>query len=237
MAANRESHTTDPNATLGGKFQIAGKTVANIPQVEANTRALRVTRRDGNAMRFGGAYMAGGRTTQLSSYVGPGVLMAFIWPSSTGIAIINKVTVSVNNSAAAATAGVWTLKMTRASAYTAGPGTGTKTVISPVHFGTLRATNYEPQATIWLGLPGPLTGATQTLDTNPLGIIIVGGRGGAVNETIIPYTNLFEARPGDPPLILQGNQGFDINLTTPANNCNPEMSCLIYWEEYAIGAY
>lgn len=238
MAANRESHITDPNATLGGKFQIAGKTVANIPQVEANTRTLRGTLRPTDTLTFGGAYMVSG-DTGVSSNLQTATWLSFVWNHFARVAVIKKVLISCVNVAAGNSAGQWTFRMLRSSAYTVPPGTGTKTILAPTSIGILRNKFLEPQATVWIAASGStLTGMTQTVDTNPVGIVrsaIIASIG--AGNVIPPQTPIFDARPGEQTLVLHGNQGFDLTMINPAADSNPRMAATIYWEEYAMVAY
>lgn len=237
MAANRESHVTDPNSTLGGKFQIAGKTVANIAAVEANTRALRIMLRSRD-VTLTGSYSAASDTGDISTTALSAIrLYSAIWQNANSFAVIRSVAVGYALGAVnTLSAGANSFKMTRASAYTAAPG-GTKTIVSPAsHNNELRTRFGESCLTVYQATAATgLTSPTETVDTQGVGVMYFHNGTGSGQTLIPPGTEIFSAWPGQPSLVLNQNQGFDIICTTTSATSQViRASFAMHWEEYAL---
>ena len=203
--------------------------------VETNTRAVRVSHwpRD-HVLNGGGGYrmatisgvMAAGTATSL------GKLFAARWaPTNTALlAAIRKIEVSVGE-VTAFTAGFCSLQAFFARAYTAADGTGATASTMTTNNGKLR-TSYPTSAGMVLqtATTGLISGGTSTLDAQPFGIA-----SGSVVATsgappwVMPVT-LFEAKPGETPLVLANLEGVVIQAIFPATGtCT--LGYNITWDE------
>jgi hypothetical protein len=81
-----------------------------------------------------------------------------------------------------------------------------------------------------------LSAGTRTLDAAPLAAINVPVPATTVSTILVPLRNLYEARPGDWPLVLAANEGFVIQATVPATGIW-NFSCNVEWDEVAASAY
>jgi hypothetical protein len=136
--------------------------------------------------------------------------------STANVYLVKRVLITMGGLATAFTAGQGTFNMFAARTFTASDSTGTA--------GTLTGNNSKLRtsfatmglADIRISTTAALTAGTRTLDTDPMASITLGI--GAVISTIYiqPNTILWQAPPGEQPLILAQNEGFVIQATVPA---------------------
>lgn len=196
--------------------QIQGFTIANLVEVEANSRALRVTPR---AEDFGtlGVYSEG----QTSGLMAAGLaaaspIFAARWGDATRFALIKRVIFSAGNDVTVFTAGTALFKLFVARSFSVADTGGTS--ITPVtNENKLRATGMGTTlfSDIRMSSTATLTAGTRTKDANPIGVLAAGIPAVAGSSILLPNA-LWEVLPGDYPLILAQNEGLVIEATVPA---------------------
>ena len=203
--------------------------------VETNTRAARVAVRPlDHVLNGGGAYrmgtisgiMAAGTATSL------GKLFAARWaPTNTALlAAIRKIEVSVGELTAFA-AGFTSFQVFMERAYTAADATGATASTMTTNNGKLR-TSYPTSAgmVFQTATTGLISGGTSTSDAQPFAVA-----SGSVVATsgappwVLPIT-LFEAKPGDTPLVLANLEGFTVRAIFPATG-TATLGYTVTWDE------
>lgn len=193
--------------------QIAGNTSANIAEVEAGTKALRVTLRPEDVGSLG-AYSLSSVTGLITAGMAANLdIFGFRWGDATRFCLVKRVTISLGNDATAFAPGSFSIGMYRGLTFSASYTTsgtditpsGSQNKLRTTGFGTTLLT----QAYILNTAVGGITGATRTLDTSPIGII-TGGIPGTAGTNMSPPFALWDVRPGEYPLVLAQNEGFVI---------------------------
>lgn len=205
--------------------------------VETNTRAARMSvwPRD-HVLNGGGSYrmstisgiMAAGTATSL------GKLFAARWaPTNTALfAAIRRIEVQVGELTAFA-AGFCSLQAFFARAYTAADGTGATASTMTTNNGKLR-TSYPTSAGMVLqtATTGLISGGTSTLDTQPFAIasssVVATSGAPPWPQPVV----LFEAKPGDTPLVLANLEGIILQAIFPATG-TATLGYTIQWDEGA----
>jgi hypothetical protein len=197
--------------------QIQGFTSANVLEIEANTRAARVTLRPED---FGalGAYSIGNSngTTQMSAALGTGApIFSARWGNASNLALIKRLRLSVGAGATAFTAGAAQFHLIAARGFTASDTGGTS--ILPSGNGNKLRTSMGTTlfSDIRISATGTLSAGTRTLDPQPLASVVAGVVATAGTPILAPHA-LLDQRPGEYPLVLAQNEGFVIQATVPA---------------------
>lgn len=215
--------------------QIAGNTSANIAEVEANTKALRVTLRPEDVGSLG-AYSLSSVTGLITAGMAANLtIFGFRWGDATRFALIKRVTISLGNDVTAFTAGSFSIAMYRALGFT-GSFTTSGTDITPTgNQNKLRTTGFGTtlltQAYILNTAVGGITGSTiSALDTSPVGII-TGGIPAVGGTNMSPPFALWDVRPGEYPLVLAQNEGFVIREIAVPVNGTWKLGIKVDWSE------
>lgn len=159
-------------------------------------------------------------------------LFAFRWaPTNTALlCAVRKVIFGVGELTAFAAgytqAGIWV-----ARAYTAADVTGATAATMTTNNGKLRTTYPTSQgATLYTATTAAISGGTSTLDAQPLAAV----EGSVVATTgAMPWAapvTLFEAKPGEHPLILANQEGFIGQCIFPATGV-ATLSWDVTWDE------
>jgi hypothetical protein len=222
-----------PQLTTPLNVQGATANVAPPARTEGNQAALSVDLH-GNLRVYGhppdvlGCYMVNGRTGTYAALAAGSPLYSFRWSSSTALAVIMRVKVSVTTVTAATVAGQAERELIVARSFSVSDTGGTAV--------TLTGNNQKMRTSMATSLVGdmrfgqPLTAGTRTLDSAPIAsavawlpLLFTGvdiGCGGAANTTTanscmggIGMIELLNATNGqDYPLVLAQNEGFIVRI-------------------------
>jgi hypothetical protein len=199
---------------MANQLQVQGVTIANIAEVEA-TKALRVTPRDVDYGALG--IYAEGQTSGLmaAGLAAASPIVAARWTHATNLAVIKRVVFSAGNDATAFAAGSFLFKLFVARSWSVSDSGGTS-MLPVSNENKLRA---NMGTTLFgdmrLSSTATLTAGTRTKDANPIGVL-AGGVPNVAGSSLITPNCLWEALPGDFPLILAQNEGLVIEATVPA---------------------
>jgi hypothetical protein len=235
-SANQPALKSDNAGTPGATNEGVLPAVANVAppaRTEGNQAALSVDLH-GNLRVYGhppdvlGCYMVNGRTGTYAALAAGSPLYSFRWSSSTALAVIMRVKVSVTTVTAATVAGQAERELIVARSFSVSDTGGTAV--------TLTGNNQKMRTSMATSLVGdmrfgqPLTAGTRTLDSAPIAsavawlpLLFTGvdiGCGGAANTTTanscmggIGMIELLNATNGqDYPLVLAQNEGFIVRI-------------------------
>lgn len=231
VLANSLPFDTFPMDALG---QVIGYTVGNTAEVEANTRAVRMTLRsqdslDPDAFQVN-RYAFGDSTTfnlTTSGLVGNNLFLGVLLRQ--GCALIRKLSVSLATTAVSGTRnGTASMALFRSDSMSSA---GTFNQVLPSNRTIGLNVNQSPPV-LFLGDGQGSSLSTGTLmDAQMLGIAEAGVTG--VVGTNIREQALFEAKPGELPVVLTNWTGFLIQCTVPAAATSQSLiaSMNIRWDE------
>lgn len=196
--------------------RIRGGTIAADAEVESLFKALRITPRpiDYGA---GGNYQLTSKSGTMAAGLSAGPIYAFRVANAGLLALVRRVRVSAWSLGTGFTAGLATLEMKVARAWSVADTGGVTDTITTSN-GKMRASmaSITALAEIRHGSTGLLSAGTRTLDAQPLESLNVNVTT-AQNTAFIPSrTDLFVRRPDEYPLALTQNEGFVIEATVPA---------------------
>lgn len=197
--------------------QIAGNTPANIAEVEANTKALRVTLRPEDYGSLGVYSIAGNSGVMGAGLAAASRVFSFRWGDTTRFALVKRVTFSAGNDTLAFAAGTFIFNMFRVLGFTASDSVGTSLLPSG-NQNKLRTTGMGTTllSSARIGILTAVSGGTLTTpDAQPMGSI-VGGIPATAGTGMVASVPIFEQRPGEHPLLLAQDEGFIIQATVPA---------------------
>lgn len=195
--------------------QIAGFTIANLLEIEAGTKAARVTLRpeDYGALGFFSLAQTSGLMAAGLGAAAP--VWAFRWGDATRLALVKRVVVSVGNDATAFAAGSILLKLFVARSWSLSDSSGTS-MLPVSNENKLRTTGMATTllTDCRISNTATLTAGTRTKDGNPIGCVVAGVPATA-GSNLVPPTDIFVAQPGDHPLVLAVNEGLVLEATVP----------------------
>lgn len=196
--------------------QIQGFTQANVMEVEAATKAARVTLR---AEDYGslGIYSVGNVSGVMAANLGAAApIFSARWTHATNLCLIKRVTLSVAEGATAFTAGAALFNLFVARSYTVVDSGGTS-ILPSGNQSKLRTSGMGTTlfGDIRLSSTATLTAGTRTLDSNPIASLACGVLATAGSLILAPWAML-DQRPGEHPLILAQNEGIVLQATVPA---------------------
>lgn len=197
--------------------QIAGSTSANIAEVEAGTKALRVTLRPEDYGSLGIYSLAGVSALVTAGLTAASRVFSWRWGDSTRFALVKRVTLSAAGDATAFAAGTCIFNMFRVLSFTVGDTTSSSSILPSGNQNKLRTTGMGTtllsNANISQG--AAISGGTLTTpDSQPVGSIVTSVGTVAGTAFLAPYP-LFDQRPGEHPLLFAQNEGFMIQATVP----------------------
>jgi hypothetical protein len=198
--------------------QIGGATIANILEVEAATKAARVTLRD---IDYGalGIYSLGaanGGTVMTAGLGANAPVLSFRWTQAANLCLVRRFRLSMAAvTAFTAGAAIFNLFVARSFTVVDSGGTsvlpsGNQNKLRTSGMGTTLVGDARISATV------ALTPGTRTLDSNPVATIVGGCPNVAGQQIILPDTRMLDFRPGEHPLILAQNEGLVLQATVPA---------------------
>lgn len=226
-----EGYTTMP-------LTIAGATTNVLAEVDANTRALHATLRAPDVGSLG-SYALGTKSGIMAAGLGaaaPIFSLRFaptVNPNS--LLVLKKLLITASTLGTAFTAGSALLETFVIRNYTvADTGGGSLTLGTAVTTGKLRTSQaISGVVDFRISATATLTAGTQTVDTNPIASTIIAIPATTVSYAILPAdTALFEAKPGEHPLVLAANEGIVVRATMPATG-TWSFSIKALWDEVA----
>jgi hypothetical protein len=195
--------------------QIAGATVANIAEVEAATKALRVVLRPDDYGALGVYSLGGTSGVMAAGLAGNAIVFGFRY-SGSNVLLLKRVRLSMGG-IVGFTAGVATFNMFIDRSFSVNHSG--QTTLNPSGNSNKLRTSTMGAATSLLGAistTAALTTGTRTVDPNPCASLAAGASATAGTVIVPPGTILFEQRPGEYPLLFANNEGFEIQATVPA---------------------
>jgi hypothetical protein len=184
-----------------------------VADVDANTRALRVTARAVNYGALGMYRFGAGSGTMAAALAANAELCQFRWADGTNIALVHRVSISAGAVAAAGAAALVGFNLFVARNWTTNGSGGTRFSFAG-NTNKLRATMGSSLVNdIGLSTTTGLGGGTRTFDAQPIGSVRMGIGTGAITtsmqKTLLPLTHLYNADgEGYAPIILAQNEGF-----------------------------
>jgi hypothetical protein len=198
--------------------QIAGNTIGNILEVEANTKAARVTLRpeDYGALGIYSFAPSNGASAMAAGLAAASPIFSFRWGNASNLALIKRVVFSAGNGVTAFTAGIAKFDLIPARSFTVND-TGGVSVLPSGNQNKLRTTGMGTTllTDARISQTATLTAGTRTLDANALASIVAGVPNTAGATIINPFP-MWDQRPGEHPFLLAQNEGFVIQATVPA---------------------
>lgn len=198
--------------------QIAGNTSANIAEVEAGTKALRVTLRPEDYGSLGIYSLSQTSGLMAASLAAASRVFSFRWGDSTRFALVKRVTISVgNDNAAFTTPGTCIFNLFRVLSFSASDNSGGTELVPSGNQNKLRTSGMGTTllTSAYIATTAAISGGTLTTpDTNPIGSIVTGIPNAAGTTILAPYP-LLDVRPGEHPLLLAQNEGIIIKATVP----------------------
>lgn len=214
--------------------QIAGFTVANILEVEANTKAARVTLRPEDYGSLG-IYSVAGATGALTGFTALSEMFSFRWGDTTRFALVKRVVISAGIATALGAAGAFTFHLFTARSFTASQ-TGGSSILPSGNQNKLRTTGMGTTlaTSIRIATTAALGAGTKTNDTNPIGTIVTASALAAGSQILAPYA-IWEAKPGEHPLLLAQDEGLVLQASSPSATGTWTIGVRMDWTE--ITAY
>lgn len=218
-------------------FSNAGGTSGVLQDVDAITKAARVTQRpiDVGALGSYSASVVSG--IMAAGIAGASPILAFRWAPATvptSLALIRRVKLTAWNLGTGFTAGVFTFNLFVARAFTV-QDTGGGAVTLTTNNAKLRTSHAVTQATIQASATATLTAGTRVKDTNPLRTIS-GVVANAAFAAMLPDTEVLSADGSRYPLTLSTGEGFAIEATVPATG-TWSWACAVDWDEVAAATF
>jgi hypothetical protein len=198
--------------------QLQGFTSANIAEVEAASKALRVTMRAEDYGALGIYNVSNTSGLMAAGLAGASRIFSLRWPDATRFFKLNKFSLTAGNDATAFAAGTFIFNLFIVRSFTVNDSVGTD--ITPTgNTNKLRTTGMGTTlltaGCIRLATTLAVSGGTlPTTDTNPIGTV-VGSVPNVAGSKMLDQVTLFEARPGEHPVILVQNEGLILQVTVP----------------------
>ncbi len=217
---------------------IAGATSNQIAEVDAVTRGLHVASMPpGSGML--GSYSLGTKTGIMAAGLGAAApIFSLRFAPTTAPAslmLVKKILFTVSTLGTAFAAGSALFELFAIRGYTvADTGGGSLTLLTAVTSGKLRtAQAISGLVDFRISSTATLTAGTQTVDTNPINSTII-----AIPATSVSYAvlanqmPLFQALPGEHPIVLGTGEGLVLRATVPATG-TWSASVQVAWDEVA----
>lgn len=211
-------------------IQVAGFTVANIMEVEAATRAARVTIKPADYGALGIYSLAQVSGVMAAGLAAAAPIFSWRWGDATRFAVLKKLIISAGNTATAFAAGTVLFNAFIARSFSASDTAGTD--ITPTGNGNKLRTSMGTTllTSARISSTATLTAGTRTLDANPFGSLC-SSIPAVAGTPLIPPTPLFQAQAGDYPVVFAQNEGVVIQATVPATG-TWSFSVQAQWEEF-----
>jgi hypothetical protein len=193
-------------------MQIVG-TALNAAEVEAATKALRLTLRPNDAL---GHYSLAGNSGIMTGIGGGGTIFAFRWGSAAAAALIRRITFSWGNNGTAFVAWGLTFGVVRAYNYTAACTGGTTLTPSSAQNKRRASMPASLVSDVRISSTAVLTLGTRTMDIQGFSALDF-GTGTVAGASPGPVRDLWRALPDEMPFVLLQNEGFELIMAGNAN--------------------
>lgn len=217
---------------------ITGGVTNVLADVDASTRAIRAHLRAADVGSLG-SYSLGTKSGIMAAGLAgasPIFSMRFaptVNPNS--LLLLKKLTITPSTLGTAFTAGSALFETFVLRGYTVNDiGGGSLTLGTAITTGKLRTSQaISGVVDFRISATATLTAGTETADTNPISSVITQIPATTTNYAILPADfPLFEAKPGEHPLVLTANEGLVIRATVPATG-TWSFSVKALWDEVA----
>ena len=190
-------------------------------EVDANTRAARVTSYPINIGSMGSYAISGTTGAIAAGMAANGAVFTLRWTSGSGVALVRKVTIGAASGATGFAAGTASCGLWVGRSYTVTGTTGSNAIATTGSEGkrrTSHATSAIANGDIRISATAASTGQTWTLDTSALATVGPFTVGTAVQTNFIPPGTVLWSPDwaGEWPLVLAQNEGFAVRCTVPA---------------------
>lgn len=190
----------------------------NILEVEAATRAARMTLRDIDYGALGIYSIAAfnGATAMTAGLTAASPIFSLRWAQASNLLLVRRLTISVA-AVTAFTAGAAIFNAFIARSFTASDSGGTS-ILPTGNQNKLRTSGMGTTGIgdLRISATGTLTAGTRTKDANPVASLVGGAPNVAGQSIIPPDTRIIDFRPGEHPILLAQNEGIVIEATVPA---------------------
>ncbi len=213
-------------------IQVQGN-AGTVAEVETNTRAVRVVQRPTDVGALG-AYSCGLTTGTMAAGLGAAASFWSIRNSSTNVAVVRSVTLSMGSLGTGFAVGSATFNLLFARNFTVSNGGGTAATLTGNNCKLKTAFATTGIADIRISATAAITGSSWTLDSQPLGAVNAAITA-STNIVFIPTTQLLPGPQGGLagiqwPVVLAQNEGLLIQATVPATG-TWQAQVLVAWEE------
>lgn len=211
--------------------QIAGFTSANLVEVEAATKAMRVTLRAEDYGALGIYQLAGSSGVMAAALAANSPIVALRWTDATKLCVVKRFNLSMACGATAFAAGVAKFNLYVARSWSVADTGGTQ--FNPTgNSNKLRASMGTTLINDFrIAQTATLTAGTRTKDGQPIGSLTAGVPAVA-GQNIVAPTDMLYQRPGEFPLILAQNEGLVLEATVPITGVW-QFSCMLDYSELA----
>jgi hypothetical protein len=199
--------------------QLQGFTSANIAEVEAASKALRVTMRAEDYGALGIYNVSNTSGLMAAGLAGASRVFSLRWPDASRFFKLNRFQLTAGNDATAFAAGSFIFNLFVVRNFSVNDSVGTD-LVPTGNTNKLRTTGMGSTlftaGCIRLATTLAVSGGTlASIDTNPIGTV-VGSVPNVAGSKMLDQLALFEARPGEHPVILAQNEGLILQATVPA---------------------
>lgn len=216
-----------PQAITGGLSNV-------LAEVETSRRALRVSVQPGEVGVLGSYRIAQTSGTISAGLTAASLVYGFRFAPGAGgiLALVKHVRISIGDLVGFA-AGFVAFNLFPARPYTVLDGTGGTAATVTGNNGKLR-TSFATTAgaTMAISTTAAISGGTSTLDTMPIATVSGSVIATAGQPPIINGFDLWGPLPGEMPMILANNEGFNVKATVPATG-TWQLGVEVQWDEVA----
>lgn len=197
--------------------QIQGFTVGNIMEVEANTKAGRVTLRPEDYGSLGAYSLGASSGIMAAGLAADAPIFSARWTHATNLCLVKRLIISAGCDTVSfgAAVGAFYFNAFAARSFTV-VDSGGASILPTGSMNKLRTTGMGTTLfnDIRMSQTATLTAGTRTLDSQALGSIVGSVIAGAGAPMLAPYP-IFEAVPGAHPLVLAQNEGLVMQARIP----------------------
>lgn len=217
-------------------LQVQGNS-GTVAEVDLTWRAARTSLRPIDVGALGAYRKAMTSGTIAAALAGGSLVFGMRWAPTpnTHLALVRRINIAAGD-LVGFTAGLIKFDLFAARSYTVLETVGGTAGVFTGNNAKLRS-SYATSAgmTSYMATTAAISGGTHTDDTDPLGqdSVSVAATAGA---PITNPMNLFQALPGEPPLVLANNEGFVIKATVPATG-TWQLGVTVDWDEVITGAF
>jgi hypothetical protein len=211
-------------------FQIQG-TGGVVAEVEANTKALRVTPRPIDIGSLG-SFSLGMTSGTMAAALGANTDIFQARYNGSGLALVTRVMISAGNAGTGFTAGIGTFALYGARGFTVNGTGGTAATLTGDNNALRTSFAATGMADIRISSTAALGAGTKTLDATAFHLVPFPLPATAGTPMLYRHM-LFEALPGEHPIVLAPNEGIAIQNVAIAATGTWTFSVAMSWDEVA----